>query len=368
MFVDNFSEIRFKKGKVLVLNKSLNRLDSVKRLVFDCDGVIVDTRNSYDSSIIEVLSYISKPLTGEPLIDQGQIGRLKATGLYNNEWDTVYALTIFVFSQLSKESAKSVLSWLKFGKSIKKIEEIKKGSFQSSFGSFIERLKKDPIDDAEEYARSMCTSNETLNEFEQVIHELGSPLNPSKSLLVKLFDSIYYGNHMYRTVYGSEPLLKKKKGLIENEQVVVSKKSLENLGMKINLPFLMLTGRSRIGVEHVLNALAEYFDFNASIFIEDIVRYDNKKAIPMKKPSPLPLLNLAGNSMTLYVGDSAEDIMMANFAKKSSAEILFAGITGLKEDPESVEKFFMEYDADLIVKSVDELAELYTRKIHGDGR
>jgi phosphoglycolate phosphatase-like HAD superfamily hydrolase len=72
--------------------------------------------------------------------------------------------------------------------------------------------------------------------------------------------------------------------------------------------------------------------------------------------------------MTLYVGDSAEDIMMANSAKKSSTNILFAGITGLKENPKSAEKFFMEYSADLIVKSVDDLADLYTKRIYGDGK
>ena len=352
----------------MVLNKSLNRLDSVKRLVFDCDGVIIDTRNSYDSSVIEVLRYIFKPLTREIVIDKGQIERLKSTGLYNNEWDTVYAFTIFVFSQLPKESAKRVLLWLKFGKSVQKIEKTSKESLKLPFGSFLKRLRNDPIDDAEEYARSICTLNNTLYEFDLFLHELGRPSSPSKSLLVKLFDSIYYGSQIYRTVYGSEPLLKKKKGLIKNEQVVVSRKSCKTLGDKIGLPFLMLTGRSKIGVEHVLDVLAKYFDFNNSIFIEDILRFDNTKAIPIKKPSPLPLLNLADNFMTLYVGDSAEDVMMANSAKKSSTKILFAGITGLKENPRSLEKFFMEYDADLIMKSIDDLAELYTRGICGDVR
>jgi len=343
-----------------LLNRSLGKLNSANHLVFDCDGVLVDSRNSYDSTIIEVLNYIFRPLRKKSPIDRTQIEKLRESGLYNNEWDAVYALTVFIFSQLSRESAKAILFWLKCGGFNQASEEINEKSLQLQFKTFLSSLKTDPISDVDKYAISTCNKKGTLDEFQQLIEELGVPLNPSKSSLVKLFDSIYYGNKIYKKIYGSRPILTRE-GLIGNERAAVNEKSFKKLGTDIGLPFFMLTGRSRIGVEHVLGSLIEYFDLDSSIFIEDVVRRDNKKAIPMKKPSPLPLLNLAGNSVTLYVGDSSEDVLMANNAKKSLTQIMFAGITGLKEDPLAVEKFFIEQGADLIVKSVDDLATLYTR-------
>jgi phosphoglycolate phosphatase-like HAD superfamily hydrolase len=139
-----------------LLNRSLGKLNSANRIVFDCDGVLVDSRNSYDSAIIEVLNHIFRPLMKKSPLDRTQIEKLRETGLYNNEWDAVYALTVFIFSQLSRESAQAILFWLEYDKLNQGNEEINEKSLRLQFRTFLSSLKTDPIYDVDKYAISTC--------------------------------------------------------------------------------------------------------------------------------------------------------------------------------------------------------------------
>jgi phosphoglycolate phosphatase-like HAD superfamily hydrolase len=102
-----------------------------------------------------------------------------------------------------------------------------------------------------------------------------------------------------------------------------------------------------------LASLLKYFNLTSSIFIEDLIRIDRNIAKLMKKPASSSLIKMSkGTNLTLYVGDSTEDILMVNNARQENPKILFAGITGTKENQNIIEEFFIRLNADIIAQSV----------------
>lgn len=331
----------------------------MKRVIFDCDGVLVESKNSYDLAIEEVLRHVFKPLNPIYEISFKEIERLRLTGLYNIEWDTTFALAMFIFSQLSKEQARAVLEYLKGNESIGRFEPLDSSKVVGTFNEFVMELKGDPIGDAENYTRRLCSQNGTLRKLEEFINILGRPNDPNRSHLVKIFDVLYYGNSLYTKVYGDHPPFDCKNGFIENEKTLVKKGVLNDIWKLFGTKFFLLTGRSRVGTEYVLKSIAEFFDFENSLFIEDIIRSKPKEASKVKKPSPIPLLNLANEPGTMYIGDSAEDLIMCLKAKETFRRLYFIGVTGAKTSPRRMEEFFMSSSADVVVNSVNDLAKVF---------
>lgn len=361
MSADDYVSVMVNDDVVLFKKSSIPRLKLTQKVVFDCDGVLVDCRNSYDVTIKDVVNHLFKPISsGSQLIGDTEIEKMRYTGLYNNEWDSCFALVLYVFGQLNMKQCNSVISGLQAKQHMRTSPAIDNVTLLSSFDVFVKGLKSDPIKDAMEYAEKLCMSNGTAMELGLLIKLIGLPNKPMESYLVNLFDSIYYGRELYSKVYGKASILNRERGLIENEKVMIDEKELEAFTGLVKSPFLLLTGRSRIGTEHVLGNLTDYFDVNSSIFIEDILRKDYNGGVKMKKPSATPLLKMADELNTLYVGDSSEDVLMAGIAQQSSPRISFAGVTGLHQDPDSMVQFFMSSRADIIVRTVADLVKTYS--------
>ena len=361
MSINDYLSAMVNDDVVLVKKSSIPRLKLTEQVIFDCDGVLVDCRNSYDVTIKDVVNHFFKPISsGDQLISDIEIEKMRYTGLYNNEWDSSFALILYIFGQLSKNQASSIISGLQVKQHTRTSKVIDNGTLLLSFDKFVKGLKNDPIKDAMKYAENSCMSNGTLMELGLLVKLIGLPNKPMESYLVSLFDSIYYGRELYNKVYCRTSILNREKGLIENEKVMINEKELKAFRDLVRSPFLLLTGRSRVGTEHVLGNLTNYFDINSSIFIEDVLRKDYNSGVKMKKPSATPLLKIANKLMTLYVGDSSEDVLMAGIARQSSPRISFAGVTGLHEEPNSMVQFFLSSQADIIVRSVVDLVKTYS--------
>ncbi|MEM0053226.1 MAG: hypothetical protein QXL89_03505, partial [Nitrososphaeria archaeon] len=177
----------------------------------------------------------------------------------------------------------------------------------------------------------------------------------------QVFDSLYYGEKLFQKIYNIKPPIKILKGNIELERVYVSKRTLSFLKKIFNSKMYLLTGRSKISIQYKIKNMEEYFDVKKSYFIEDLVRDGDGNVNLFKKPSPVPLINLAENQPTLYIGDSTEDLMLAKKAKENLNKIYFAGI--VKPNDKTMEKYFMESNADIIISSVNALPKIFKNKI-----
>lgn len=352
--------IRLENEKIYLHKSFMKMLDDIECLVFDCDGVLINTNNSYRKTIKQTLSFIFKPFPQRKLIGYKEIEKLKFTGIYNNDWDSTYALALFLFTTLSKEQAKKVLKWPTIWR-LKAVDfKSSKNGFKLKFESFLESLKMDPISDPEKYSTKICREKGTFDELKEFINIIGRPTNVQQSLLAKVFDSIYYGKKLFKKIYAIEPPIKILKGNIERERLHVSKRTLSFLKDIFNSKMYLLTGRSRVSIQYKMKDIEEYFDVKKSFFIEDMVREGFGNVNLVKKPSPAPLLNLADDQTTLYVGDSAEDLILAKKAKEVSNRIYFAGVA--KPNDKTL-TYFMESNTDLIISSVNMLPKVFKNSI-----
>ncbi|MGI0062802.1 MAG: HAD family hydrolase, partial [Nitrosotalea sp.] len=76
----------------------------------------------------------------------------------------------------------------------------------------------------------------------------------------------------------------------------------------------------------------------------------------MAKPNPQSLMSTIQGmnaSVSLYVGDSMEDYIMARKADESGIPTIFCGVYGTSTDPEAKKSLFENNNADIIVKSID---------------
>ena len=75
------------------ITQKIQKFDSI---IFDCDGVLVDIRNSYDNAINKTISAIMKELFDDQVEDvvtsKIHFG-LKAAGGFNDEVAVVYAVS-----------------------------------------------------------------------------------------------------------------------------------------------------------------------------------------------------------------------------------------------------------------------------------
>ncbi|MDA4133550.1 MAG: hypothetical protein OK454_10585, partial [Thaumarchaeota archaeon] len=90
---------RIGDGDAFTSPGSLSRLAKVDAVVFDCDGTLIDVRESYDAAIIKTTMSMTESFFGKaaPIGDIGGelILKIRRTGGFNSDWDLTYALSLF---------------------------------------------------------------------------------------------------------------------------------------------------------------------------------------------------------------------------------------------------------------------------------
>ncbi len=123
----------------------------------------------------------------------------------------------------------------------------------------------------------------------------------------------------------------------------------------------MVTGRPYVGTAHSLGKLMRYFDKDASLFIGDAdidlglrAEYDR-----MRKPSPEALVRAREklpSETLLYVGDSAEDLMMVQNARRRGVDgLLFAGVYETSPVRADQASFFEREGSDVVAETVNQI-------------
>ena len=93
------------------------KTDEFDSIIFDCDGVLIDVTESYDTTINKTISYVLKeiaditvdtPLTNEILL------KFKSTGGFNDEIDITYSgiLCFIAAKKLNKNPPELIFDML----------------------------------------------------------------------------------------------------------------------------------------------------------------------------------------------------------------------------------------------------------------
>lgn len=283
-------------------------------IVFDCDGVLVDVSKSYDLAIIKTTKYVLEQFAGIDPIDvtPQMIDELKNTGGFNDEVDVTYALILAICA-----------------------ENNRKGVFE-----MIKNANKSGIASVEKY----LGTNENVIKMKKILNYPGPhATNP----LYVVFDQMFYGPQLYQKIFGKKSEFSEK-GLIENDVVLLDDKLLSFLKKRFGKKMAIVTGRGLHSIKYSLGKKLDEFDVANSAFLEDEPR-------SMAKPNPESLVRTIekiGSRHCLYVGDSMEDLIMAQEARRLGKKTTFCGIYGTGKDPQKKRAFFEQNGADMLLESI----------------
>ena len=319
----------------------IEALNSVECALFDVDGVLVDVKNSYNLAIKNTVEFITKYIIGtsytKRLVTDTLLLKFKQTGGFNNEIDICYAIILALISRPFLEST------------VKKRE-------------FLFRVAKNAnetgILSVEKYLSSLYTSSR----IEKLKTDLVYPAPVGQSPLATLFDELFYGPTLFQKRHKMKPIYYHGKPFIENDKLVVRRKTLNLVSEKFHGNLAIISGRSRVAAQHSLKTLFKVFNTQASVFLED----ENREHW---KPNPYSIkkaMDHFGAKTALYAGDSIEDLSMTKKAEREAdAKILFIGVYGCSVRPQEMIKKFKEAHADIIIKSVDGLSKLLYKTDRG---
>ena len=296
-------------------------LRKVDGIIFDCDGVLIDITKSYDSTITNTVQYILEKfakINDSIRIDHSIIDGFKSTGGFNDEVDLAYAgiLSIIAAKKLQKDSKLFINNVINNANSTGII----------SVEKFLEKL----VD---------------ISDIKSI---LDYPGPHETNLLYQIFDQIFYGPELYFKMYGKKSNFSES-GLINYDDVIINDSLIKKLQNRFTSKIALVTGRGKESVNYSLKNMLKTFDLKNSVFLEDESR-------SMAKPNPESLIRcISGmnSKITLYVGDSMEDFIMAKKATILGSETIFCGIIGTSKDPEKKLKLFQNNEAVLILDSIN---------------
>jgi phosphoglycolate phosphatase-like HAD superfamily hydrolase len=360
-------------------------LDTIDAIIFDCDGVLIDVRDSYTKAIHETVAYFMRELfdvdfpATQTLMEL--IHTFKKSGGFNNEWDIVYSLLLHFFNKLPKRLQEKLVEkgHQLTDKSLTQRFFLAKKTFQNQLQpqEHVSMLNLDPAFALARKAdgtgipsieREFKNTPDSKDVYETTKQFLAYPGRVGESLLTTIFEEMFCGSPLFEKQYGVKPQFYLGNGLITKEKRIVSPEILDNLASQIGqYNFGIATGRPYNLTKHTLGTLLDSFDREASIFIEDVLKAERTKRntggeINLTKPNPFSLLRSAEGlnpfNRVAYVGDSAEDVIMVKKARRLDTRFLSVGVYSTSSFREDLISNFIELETDVILPSIKELAGL----------
>jgi len=325
---------------ILVNEDSLSKFKNIECAILDCDGTLVNINKSYNACIKKTVGFMLERLLGGKqwydLVSDELILRFRMSGGFNNDTDTSYACILAALASESNDVNLVRLFALKVAseasdKGIRSVEEFLE---KSGYAGIVKEAK----------------------------NELRYPDLVGSSILSTIFDEFFYGKELFVKLHGMQPKFNNSKGFIDDDKVVISYESANEISKIFNGKVAIVSGRSRLATEYSLKTILQHFNINTSVFLEDEEKdvIKNNLNIKVNKPEPYALLKAmkALNAKSaISVGDSAEDIIMSRRAGEKCS-IVFCGVYGTGIDRNIQFKMFVDRSADAIIENVNLLPHL----------
>jgi len=388
---EDYLTLNFSGGKVYVRRDRISQIGRADGIIFDCDGVLVDIRESYNKAISKSTAYILEGVTGcvvpESIVSNEIIYLFRKAGGFNNDWDTVYGILMFTLSSLprnirrcleglmgkvgnedspfkrlmlmkeyaERESRLRMLDDRFFVKTVRKIK---------GFAELLDSTGRRSVDKnlAETFG-----NDEDSQRFYNLLRLFLHPADDVRiSIIARVFEEFFCGASLFKEIYRVPPQFNNGSGLIENGNLIIHPETLNSLALILGKRNLGIASGSRIKTaEYSLGDLIGKFNPRFLVFLEDVERAEREysmregRRICLRKPHPFSLLKAAerfrDSSLILYVGDSMEDAVMTSEAAKMRGGFLFAGVYRYTGFEDNIIRSFLDYGCDMIIPSVNEL-------------
>jgi hypothetical protein len=270
-----------------------------------------------------------KSITGRPLrglVTDQVILKFRASGGFNNDTDTTYAITLATLAS----PPKSVAAGRKF------LMQVAGNADESGYVSVEKFL-----------------AGRGIEKWKKL---LNYPAPVRDSMLARVFDELFYGPELFK----KQDHMESKywaggKPLIKNDRLDVSARTMKKLNEMFDGKLAIVSGRSRLAAEYSLKPVMKYFNFDACVFLED--ERPNSYAIRHA-------MEVMNARTAVYAGDSAEDLLMARRAEKeASVKIAFVGVYGNSPRPANTKADFRKGGVEAMIKSADQLPGTISKKL-----
>jgi len=385
-----------KEKWIYVREDSEELLCGIEKIIFDFDGVLAQTSQSYRQTIRNVVDHYFLEILGL----EGEAGKLatlqdiqkfKDTGMFNNDWNLSYALISYYINLiLRKLEQKSVLQnftkqfgGIKFSDVQSFIQILKTvGDFLKCYnisGTELANLKDDNIVGLDlflaqaslEKQKPIETSllgvdPEVVEDKERLVKML-LPYDLEKpDLLKRLFEETYLGKELFKKIYDTLSLFNFDASLLDIEEFIPTKETLNLLRRQFGA-FGIYSGRPRSQGMYILEkyGYTGYFDEKQSVFLGDLLKSRDEME-KLGKPDPTLFIELIKKTVDLgtkvaYVGDSIADAIIVEKAKAKGLEnLLFLGVVSSSEDSNKLFTEYTKHGADAVVTDVNDIPYLFT--------
>ena len=107
-----------KSEGIYIDDSSIDKLNEIDTIIFDCDGVLIDITKSYDLAIIKTTQYVLEnfaQINDAINVDFKIIDGFKSTGGFNDEVDLTYAaiISLVAAKKLEKDQTSFIFDVIK---------------------------------------------------------------------------------------------------------------------------------------------------------------------------------------------------------------------------------------------------------------
>lgn len=333
-------------------------------LIMDIDGTLIDTRESYNAAIRATVNLFYKWVTGYQVPDEiinNAVGRLRLSGGFNNDWDSVYGVLMGLFSGLTDDILKDISSekfeFFRLKPGIKAKGSVLNDSI-TNLNYLLMYAGPAGAKSIEDGLSKLFFKKDKLNYLLLLKKKLNYPDTPEKSILARTFEELYLGKDGFKEIYVAEPKFKLSRGFIENENVMLDADVQTFLKRKFGEKIGVASGRTAYAAKKSLGKLIGlFFNKSAVAFLDDVLKASSG-GVWMGKPNEFMLvkvLKALNVNSCIYVGDSAEDLIMSKNALNNGYNVKFVGVYGLSVDRKRFIEFFMKNDAAAIIPTINDL-------------
>ena len=360
-----YIEVQREGHKLYLREDRLPWLAEVDVVVFDCDGVLLDVRESYGKAVAWIMSALVEAFTGvklpEALFDERLSFAYKRTGGMNNDWDLTYALVMRILASSPEAAEIEGLAQrsLDIDDMLQRLRFIEENRVEA--GIPIENL----YDELLSFAAGLDDSGvesvdaQLLPAMNGVKQALAHPGGVGESIVSTIFEEVFSGSALFEETFGVPArFTDAQTGYVENEMVVVTDETLDQLEEIIGgARFGVASGSLANTARHALGAALGRFSPEAQVWHDDIEQAEEATGRrDLGKPNPYPLTRSAEPyqpiTRALYAGDTVADMLTA---ERAGDRYLFAGVYGCVAASVEARQAFLEYGCDVVAHSVNDL-------------
>ncbi len=385
-----------KERRIYVRQGAEEPLCGIEKIIFDFDGVLVQTSQSYRQTVRKVVDYYFLEILGlegeeGKLVTLRDIQEFKDTGLYNNDWNLSHALITYYLTLIMRElEQKSALK--DFTKRFDDLQFSDIKSFTQSLievSNFLRRYEITATDLADlkdngivnlqlfsaqanlEKLKSIEGSfvgiDPEVAEDEQSVARKLVPYELEKpDLLKRLFEEIYLGKNLFTKFYGMPSFFKFDESFLNGEAFIPTKETMDVLCRRFG-EFGIYSGRPRTQGMFILKKYdyTGYFDEKTSVFLGDLLKSEDELE-KFGKPDPTLFVELLEKIVgretgVAYVGDGIADALLVENARSEGFEnLLFLGVMSSSEDSNKLFTEYGKHGADVIMTEANDIPYILT--------